>query len=242
MLRTWQQPSAATVNLLAVDTSTEACSCALWVDGVCREIFELAPRRHGELLLGMAEQLLADAELSVADLDALAFGRGPGSFTGVRIATGAIQGLAFALELPVAPISSLQALAQGVTRELHHSSVLAGFDARMNEVYWGAYRLTSAGVVEPVGTELVCPPDRVPVPDDGEWFGAGSAWQSYGEQLRGAVGAQLIGMEPERYPHARDLAVLGAAAVARDQVVPAHEALPVYLRDSVTHVNSGPRS
>ncbi len=230
------------MNLLAVDTSTEACSSALWVDGVCREIFELAPRRHGELLLGMADQLLADAELSLADLDALAFGRGPGSFTGVRIATGAIQGLAFALGLPVAPISSLQALAQGVARELEQSSVLAGFDARMNEVYWGAYRMTSGGVVEPVVAELVCAPENVPVPDDGEWFGAGSAWQSYGEQLRGAVGDRLAGMDPERYPHARDVAVLGAAAVARDQVVPAHEALPVYLRDSVTQVKPGPKS
>ncbi len=229
------------MNLLAFDTSTEACSCALWVDGVCREIFELAPRRHGELLLGMADQLLGDAELSLGDLDALAFGRGPGSFTGVRIATGAIQGLAFALELPVAPISSLQALAQGVARESGQSSVLAGFDARMHEVYWGAYRMASAGVVEPVVAELVCAPESVPVPDDGEWFGAGSAWQSYSEQLRGAAGDRLVGMDPERYPHARDLAVLGAAAFARGQVVPAHEALPVYLRDSVTHVEPGPK-
>lgn len=231
------------MNLLAVDTSTEACSCALWLDEVCREIFELAPRRHGELLLGMAEKLLADAELSLADMDALAFGRGPGSFTGVRIATGAIQGLAFALELPVAPISSLQALAQGVVRELEHKAVLAGFDARMNEVYWGAYRMTSGGVVEPIVAELVCAPECVPVPDAGEWFGAGSAWQSYGEQLRGAVGDRLVGMDPERYPHARDVAVLGAAAAARGQVVPAHEALPVYLRDSVTHAKKpGPKS
>ncbi len=196
----------------------------------------MAPRRHGELLLGMADRLLADAELSLADLDALAFGRGPGSFTGVRIATGAIQGLAFALELPVAAISSLQALAQGVARELEQSSVLAGFDARMHEVYWGAYRMTSEGVVEPIVAELVCAPENVPVPEDGEWFGAGSAWQSYGEQLRGVAGDRLVGMDPERYPHARDVAVLGAAAVARGQGVPAHEALPVYLRDSVTQV------
>ncbi len=230
------------MNLLAVDTSTDACSCAIWVDGACREIFELAPRRHGELLLGMADRLLADAELSLGDLDALAFGRGPGSFTGVRIATGAIQGLAFALELPVAPVSSLQALAQGVARELDQTSVLAGFDARMDEVYWGAYGMTGQGVVEPRVAELVCAPERVPVPADGEWFGAGSAWQRYGEQLRKTVGDRLTGMDPGRHPHAWDVAVLGAAAAARGQVVAAHEALPVYLRDSVTRVKSASKS
>lgn len=235
-------PPDTHVNLLAVDTSTESCSCALWVDGACREIFELAPRRHGELLLGMADRLLADAELSAGDLDALAFGRGPGSFTGVRIATGAIQGLAFALELPVAAISSLQALAQGVARELEQASVLAGFDARMDEVYWGAYSMTAEGLVEPSVAELVCAPESVPVPDEGEWFGAGSAWQRYGEQLREMVGDRLTGMDPERYPHARDVAVLGAAAAARGEVVAAHEALPVYLRDSVTRIKSASKS
>ncbi len=227
------------MKLLAVDTSTEACSCAIWIDGACREIFELAPRRHGELLLGMANQLLADAGLSRADLDALAFGRGPGSFTGVRIATGMVQGLAFALELPVAPISSLQALAQGVARELNRDSVLAGFDARMHEVYWGAYRKQPDGVVEPLLAESVCPPQDVPVPDAGDWFGAGSAWQSYREQLQAVVGDRLLGMDAERFPHAWDVAVLGATAVARGRIVPAERALPVYLRDSVTQGATG---
>ena len=222
------------MKLLAVDTSTDACSCALWLDGACQELFELAPRRHGELLLGMAERLLADAELSRSHLDALAFGRGPGSFTGVRIATGMVQGLAYALELPVAPISSLQALAQGVSRELGQDAVLAGFDARMHEVYWGAYRLGAEGIVQALLAESVCLPGNVPVPNDGEWFGAGSAWRSYGEQLRAVVGARLVGMDPEHYPHARDVAELGAAAAARGETVAAAQALPVYLRDAVT--------
>ncbi len=222
------------VRLLAVDTSTEACSCALWIDGACREIFELAPRRHGELLLGMVERLLADAGLPRSALDALAFGRGPGSFTGVRIAAGMVQGIAFALDIPVAPVSSLQALAQGVARELNKPSVLAGFDARMHEVYWGAYRMAPEGIVQPEIPDVVCPPDQVPVPERGEWFGAGSAWHSYRDQLRGLIGDRLAGMDSERCAHAQDVAVLGAAAAGRGELVPAAQALPVYLRDSVT--------
>ncbi len=221
------------MNLLAIDTSTDACSCALWQDGACREVFELAPRRHGELILGMAERLLTDAGITLKELDALAFGRGPGAFTGVRIATGVVQGIAFAIERPVAPVSSLQAMAQGVARELDQDSVLAAFDARMNEVYWGAYRRSESGVVEPVTEETVCAPEHVPVPSEGNWFGAGQGWESYRASLLRATASRLIGVDPNRYPHARDVATLGAAAVDRGDVVAAEQALPVYLRDKV---------
>ncbi len=222
------------MNLLAVDTSTEACSCALWIEGACCEIFELAPRRHGELLLGMVERLLADAEIARSALDVLAFGRGPGSFTGVRIATGMVQGIAFALDVPVAPVSSLQALAQGVSRELQRDSVLAGLDARMQEVYWGVYRMAPEGVTEPLLAESVCPPESAPIPHDGEWFGAGSAWSSYRDTLVDAVGDRLADFDAERYPHAQDVAVIGAAAASQGRLVTADKALPVYLRDTVT--------
>jgi len=220
------------LNLLAVETSTEACSCALMLEGACQELFELAPRRHGELMLPMMDRLLADAGIGLADLDALAFGRGPGAFTGVRIATAAVQAIAFARDLPVAPVSSLQALAQGAYRELGHEAVLAAFDARMNEVYWGAYQLRPP-LLEPALPEQVCAPEAVPVPEGGTWFGVGMGWASYREPLAARVKGALAGMAPERYPHAQDVAVLGAALAARGGLVPAELALPVYLRDKV---------
>jgi len=226
-------PKTRPVKLLAVDTSSDACSCALWIDEDCREIFEMAPQRHGERLLPMMDRLLADAGLSVGQLDALAFGRGPGSFTGVRIAAGAVQGIAFAADLPVAPVSSLRAMAQGVYRVLAKGAVLAAFDARMGEVYWGAYRADGTPLVAPLGREAVCAPDAVAVPPVGTWFGAGRGWGAYRDTLTAAAGDRLAGVDPERYPHAWDVATLGAAAAAQGALVGAEQALPVYLRDKV---------
>jgi len=193
----------------------------------------MAPQRHGERLLPMMDQLLAGAGLSVGQLDALAFGRGPGSFTGVRIAAGAVQGIAFAADLPVAPVSSLGALAQGVYRVLGREAVLAAFDARMGEVYWGAYRAEGSPLVVPVGQEVVCAPGAVTVPPAGDWFGAGRGWGAYRERLTEVAGERLAGVDPDRYPHAWDVATLGAAAAAEGGLVGAEQALPVYLRDKV---------
>lgn len=181
----------------------------------------------------MMDRLLANAGIGLAKLDVLAFGRGPGSFTGVRIATAAVQAIAFARDLPVAPVSSLQALAQGAYRELGYEAVLAAFDARMKEVYWGAYRLQRPSLLEPVLAEQVCAPEAVPVPEGGTWFGVGMGWASYRESLAARVKGALAGTAPEHYPHARDVAVLGEALAARGALVPAELALPVYLRDKV---------
>ncbi|NNJ83882.1 MAG: tRNA (adenosine(37)-N6)-threonylcarbamoyltransferase complex dimerization subunit type 1 TsaB, partial [Gammaproteobacteria bacterium] len=134
------------MKILAIDTATDACSVSLHMDGQYRDSHEIAPRKHAEILLPRIEALLSAAALSPRDLDALAFGRGPGAFTGVRIATGVIQGLAFGADLPVVPISSLHALAQGAWRERGEKNILAAFDARMGEVYWGAYQLDTTEV------------------------------------------------------------------------------------------------
>ncbi|UCE90616.1 MAG: tRNA (adenosine(37)-N6)-threonylcarbamoyltransferase complex dimerization subunit type 1 TsaB, partial [Pseudomonadota bacterium] len=128
------------MKLLAIETATEACSVALAVDGDVRDRFEIAPRGHAGLVLPMAKALLAEAGLGLRELDALVFGRGPGAFTGLRIAAGVVQGLAYGAELPVVPVSSLATLAQGVSAQTGASDVLAVFDARMGEVYWGAFR------------------------------------------------------------------------------------------------------
>nr|VFJ43097.1 MAG: tRNA threonylcarbamoyl adenosine modification protein YeaZ [Candidatus Kentron sp. FM] len=377
------------MKILAIDTATDACSVALHLDGDYREIHELAPRRHAEILLPRIRTLLSEAALSLRDLDALAFGRGPGAFTGVRIATGVIQGLAFGADLPVVPISSLHALAQGAWRERGEGNVLAAFDARMGEVYWGAYRLDAAGDNEggtlpclpcaalpqitstsldnrqqpfdeslehnrrtlpcaalpqttstsldnpqqpfdesqehnrrtlpcaalpqttstsldnpqqpfdesqehnrrtlpcaalpqttstsldnpqqpfgepqehnrrtlpcaalvPVIRECVCAPDKVPLPQgplsqgqsegiSAGWFGVGEGWRTYGEILCRELARRSHGgtprpvtMEPDRYPHARDIATLAIAALDRGESVAAEHAQPVYLRDRVT--------
>ena len=124
------------MKILALDTSTEACSAALLIDTEIHQRYEVAPREHGALILPMIETLLSEAGCAPTQLDALAFGRGPGAFVGVRIATGVAQGIAFAADLPVIPVSSLAAMAQSV----EHGNVYSAIDARMNEVYWGAYR------------------------------------------------------------------------------------------------------
>nr|VFK52112.1 MAG: tRNA threonylcarbamoyladenosine biosynthesis protein TsaB [Candidatus Kentron sp. TUN] len=228
-------------SILAIDTSTEVCSVALYLDGQYLESHKLAPRRHAEILLPEIEELLSRAALSLRDLDGLAFGRGPGAFTGVRIATGVIQGLAFGAELPVVPISSLQALAQGAWREYKKRNILTAFDARMDEVYWGAYRIDDGNFAVSTIDECVCAPGKVMLPikrvPDG-WFGVGEGWAKYADVLSRVVAQQsdygLTGMEPNCYPHARDVATLAAAAMERGEVVTAEQAQPVYLRNRVT--------
>lgn len=227
------------MKLLAIDTAAEACSAALFLDGETESRFVIAPRQHGELILGMLDELLTCAGLRLSDLDALAFGRGPGAFTGVRIATGVIQGVAFGADLPVVPVSDLAALAQRHFRENAHRRVLSAFDARMGEVYWGAFAIDSDRLARPVGSEQVAAPHQVSVPEGEGWHGAGSGWASYGDALRQRVGAGLASMTPELLCHAQDVAVLGVAGFLEGQAVPAEQALPVYLRDQVAWKKSG---
>ncbi|NIR32111.1 MAG: tRNA (adenosine(37)-N6)-threonylcarbamoyltransferase complex dimerization subunit type 1 TsaB [Gammaproteobacteria bacterium] len=222
------------MNLLAIETATEACSCALLAEQGQWTAWEMAPRRHAELILAMVAQLLETSGYALEELDGIAFGRGPGAFTGVRIAAGVAQGLAFGAELPVVPVSSLRALAQGVLRERGAERVLAALDARMGEVYWGTFARGPAGLMLPVNEECVCAPEQAPLPRDARgWFAAGTGWERHGEVLRRVVGEPLVGEEPRRCPHALDVAVLGADLLASGGGVPPEAALPVYLRDRV---------
>ncbi len=222
------------MKLLAIETATEACSCALIAGEAQWTAWELAPRRHAELILAMVAQLLEQSGHALEALDAIAFGRGPGSFTGVRIAAGVAQGLAFGAGLPVAPVSSLHALAQGALRERGVERVLVALDARMGEVYWGAFARGPGGLMVPANGECVCAPEQIPLPGDTSgWFAAGPGWERHGEVLRRTLGQPLVGEEAQRYPHALDVAVLGADVVASGGGVPAEAALPLYLRDRV---------
>lgn len=227
-----------TIKILAIDTSTEACSAALLCDAQVHDRYQFAPREHGRLILKMIDEVLADAGLSLKQLDALAFGRGPGAFTGVRIATGVIQGLAFGADLPVLPVSSLAALAQGAARQHDATRALAALDARMGEIYWGVYQSDAAGLMVEVEAERVCPAQLIEIPAGTGWFGVGSGFAAYAEILRERLGAALADCAPDAYPQARDVAVLGAAALARGEGVSAELALPVYLRDNVVQTRA----
>ncbi|MCW8917673.1 MAG: tRNA (adenosine(37)-N6)-threonylcarbamoyltransferase complex dimerization subunit type 1 TsaB [Gammaproteobacteria bacterium] len=221
------------MKLLALETATEACSAALYLDGEISERYQLAPREHTALILPMVDGLLAEAGLPRSQLDAVAFGCGPGAFTGVRIATGVAQGIAFALELPVVPVSTLATLAQGAQREFGWRQVAAAIDARMGEVYWGSFTVDEAGVMQPDGEERVCPPGEVPLLHEHQWHGIGSGWQSYASELAQRQGVAMVDARGDYYPHALDVATLAVAALARGEGLPAEQALPRYLRDQV---------
>lgn len=222
------------MKLLALETATEACSAAVWVDGAVLERYELAPRRHAALILPMIESVLAEAELTLHQLDALAVGRGPGAFTGVRIAISLIQGIAFASDLPVAPISTLAALALGAVRETGQKRIAAALDARMGEVYWGTWAFAGE-TMELSGDEQVCAPSQVIAPP-GEWFGVGSGWTAYAPIL--AQRLTVSGWRDNHYPHAGDVARLAADPCRRGEWMTAEQVLPVYLRNEVVKQQS----
>ncbi|WP_116828477.1 tRNA (adenosine(37)-N6)-threonylcarbamoyltransferase complex dimerization subunit type 1 TsaB [Pseudomonas syringae] len=216
-------------TLLALDTATEACSVALLHDGKVLSHYEVIPRLHAQRLLPMIKSLMAEAGIAMSALDAIAFGRGPGAFTGVRIAIGVVQGLAFALERPVLPVSNLAVLAQRAWREHGVSQVASAIDARMDEVYWGCYH-ERAGEMRLLGDEAVMAPELATLPAhaSGQWFGAGTGW-GYAERIP----LSLAGHDAAMLPHAQDLLTLATFAWHRGEALPADDAQPVYLRDKV---------
>lgn len=229
------------MKILALDTSTEACSAAL-LDGT--ELFSrytVQPRKHAELILPMLEEILAEAELALDQLDALAFGCGPGSFTGVRIAAATAQGVAASANLAVIPVSSLAAIAQRAVDEYGMEKIASAIDARMGEVYWGCFRRDSEGLVEEAGQECVIAPQEVPVPQDSGWRGAGSGWSAYADDLTARLGAALSDYEAGLFPHASAIARLAARDFQAGKKIPAGLALPVYLRNQVARRPVPPR-
>src|SRR5215213_1786113 len=222
------------MKLLAVETATEGCSAALLTDGFIHSRFEVAPRGHAEIVLPMCQSVLTEADATLAQLDAIAFGRGPGSFTGVRIAAGIAQGIAFALDLPVVPISYLAALAQEVMTKEDSAKVLTAIDARMNEVYWGCYqRDEQGGYARLIDEEHVSKPEQVAVSVESNWYGAGSGWAIYRDSLAQRLGSALEGFDGELLPKARFIATLAEIAYRGGLAVSAEQAQPVYLRDKV---------
>ncbi|MFE8709738.1 tRNA (adenosine(37)-N6)-threonylcarbamoyltransferase complex dimerization subunit type 1 TsaB [Aeromonas allosaccharophila] len=222
------------LKILAVDTATEACSAALLVGDKLFSRWEEAPRDHTRKILPMVQAVLDDAGISLSDLDAIAFGRGPGSFTGVRIGIGVAQGLAFGAGVPLIGISTLAAMAQGAYRRDGAEQVLTAIDARMNEVYFGRYELLD-GRMQLVGDEVVSDPAAL-VDVRGKQAGrvtcVGTGFETYGEILSGL--ADELAVSQVRFPAAEDMLPLARAAWLAGEAVPVEQATPVYLRDKVT--------
>ena len=217
------------MKLLAFELATEGCSVALWLDGEVRERFELAPRRHAELALPWAEDLLRDAGVRRNELDAIAVGRGPGAFTGVRLAIAVAQGIALALDRPVVPVSTLAALAL----QANAPRVLAAIDARMDEVYVAAFERRGDDVVL-LDRERVARPDAVVLPGDAnDWAGIGTGFGAVDGTLQRTLGSRFARIDASALPHAADIARLGALAFQRGEGVAPERAEPAYLRDNV---------
>ncbi|MDP2111889.1 MAG: tRNA (adenosine(37)-N6)-threonylcarbamoyltransferase complex dimerization subunit type 1 TsaB [Thiobacillus sp.] len=216
------------MKLLVIDTSTEYCSAALWLDGCIQARRVLAGQRHSSLLLPMVDELLRESDISLRQLDGIGYGAGPGSFTGLRIACAVTQGLAFGADLPVVGVSTLESIAQQTGAE----QVLTVLDARMAEVYWAAYRRDVAGW-DAVSEPQLALPESVTVPAGGEWVGAGNGFTVLGDVLRPRLAAQLARIDDTLMPDAAAMAPLAARAFERGEGMDVALAAPIYLRDKV---------
>jgi tRNA threonylcarbamoyladenosine biosynthesis protein TsaB len=215
-------------KLLAIDTATEACSAALWVDGTVYAQDAQAPNRHSELLLPMIEDVLARGAITLDQLDAVAWGRGPGAFTGLRIGAAIVQGMAFGCDIPVISVSSLHALAQ------RHkvSQVLVAIDARMEQVYWACYR-REGGHMTRIGNERLTSPQGIVAPHGGRWLAVGSGWDRYLAEMKAVLSGVPVCHIVDCCPHAEQVAEIAARVYSRGGSVPADLAQPCYLRNRV---------
>jgi tRNA threonylcarbamoyladenosine biosynthesis protein TsaB len=265
------------MKLLAFETATEACSVALYLDGEIIERHEIAPRLHAEYVLPWAEALLAEAGVKRSQLDAIAVSRGPGAFTGVRLAIAIAQGIALALHKPIVAVSTLQAIAAALPPPLprspkgtffgaqgrggegssHHPEsfrtptspppslplpsqgegqkqrILAAIDARMGEVYVGAFERQGDELIA-ISTEVVAAPDKVVLPDnEGGWHAVGTGFSAADGALQSRLGSQLISVDASVLPHAADVARLAIAAYARGEAMAPERLEPAYLRNNV---------
>lgn len=216
------------LKILAFETSTELCSAALWLDGRVDAREEVAGQRHSDLLLPMIDALLASHGLKAAELDCIAFGSGPGSFTGLRIACGVAQGIAFGVNVPVVGIGTLLALAAASQAE----RAVCCLDARMGEVYHAAYE-RRGGDWHELHEPGLCKPDAVPELPAGTWTGCGSGFAVHRAALERCYAGKLVGVIDNLAPHAREIAVLAAVEFARGKALSAELAAPLYVRNKV---------
>ena len=219
------------MKILAIETSTEACSASLDIDDSCISRYKIAPRKHTELILPMIDSLLQEADIGVNSLDAIAFGCGPGAFTGVRIAVGVTQGLAYPHDIPVIPVSTLATLAQQFSEKYDHIAV--AIDARMKEIYWGLYKVSKDNLAETIKKEKVCLPKNISSPADGDWLGVGSGWKIYAKDIESEFKCKIIDIKDDAYPHAKNVIQLAKPSYINGKFISADRASPTYLRDKI---------
>ncbi|HSG60172.1 MAG TPA: tRNA (adenosine(37)-N6)-threonylcarbamoyltransferase complex dimerization subunit type 1 TsaB [Pseudomonadales bacterium] len=219
-------------TILALESSADACSVALWRHGEIQQMFELAPRQHTRLMLPLVDQLLSKCQCSLADIDAYAFGAGPGSFTGLRIAVGIVQGLAFAVDRPVVAVPSLHALALTAVRELNiqpGQTIAVAVDARMDEVYWACFSVTSDGA-EPQDEVDILPHAAVPELQ-GDFIAVGSGW---GLEALAPMAVNASAVYHDLAPQAYDLLPLAVQLFELGETTSAADAAPHYIRNTVS--------
>lgn len=226
------------MKLLAVETATEACSAALSINGELLERFELAPRTHTKLILPMIDELMNEAGLTINQLDGLAFGCGPGSFTGIRIATGVIHGIALGADLPIARISTLRAMAQELFERTEANIAFSAIDARMDEIFWGVYQRNNDNLAELLEEESVTPIQHLHCATEKTGIGIGSAWKVHATALTEKLAKQIQRYETDNLPRAAMIARLGVADFKKGLAVPVEHAMPVYLRDKVAQTEA----
>ncbi|MGP1952796.1 MAG: tRNA (adenosine(37)-N6)-threonylcarbamoyltransferase complex dimerization subunit type 1 TsaB [Arsenophonus sp. ET-KM2-MAG3] len=217
--------------ILAIDTTSEACSVAVWCDGKIFNQFEVSPRGHTKKILPMVRQCLIEANLDLQHIDVLAFGQGPGSFTGIRITIGVAQGLAFGANLPMIGISSLLTIAQGASRQSGAKKILVAIDARMGEIYSACYELKMDGYWKGEETEAVLKPEKFLVTINSlsdQWTIAGTGWSAY--PILRMTNLNLL--ESNIYlPDAKDMLVLALKKLKKCKTINPEEAQPIYLRN-----------
>ena len=219
------------MNILAIDTATEYCSAALSIDGDIIETGKEMARGHSDYILSMVEQVLADSGMTLNECDAIAFDKGPGSFTGIRIGAGVAQGLAFGKDLPVVPVSSLHALAL----QCDGDYIAAAIDARMQQIYSACFKRTGQNQFQSLTSETVMQPDAVSLEQNRNWTAIGSGWDRYGETIKNKFPGIEIDVVSGRYPHAKDIALIAAGVVADGGAIEPEFGFPEYIRDKVTN-------
>lgn len=221
------------MKILAIDTSTEACSAALYIDGELIERYLVAPRKHIELLKPMVDEVMKAAEVDVSELTGLAFGAGPGSFAGLRVACAFVQGMGAGLEIPVVPVSTLKAMAQQVLDTHPDRTVLVMLDAKMKEVYWGVYRLEDKEVIT-VLPEQVTKIEEIPnftgIVGLANIIGAGDGWNVTPNWVE-ALQPEFI--EKNVYPRAGEIALLSIDDFENGMALDADQVSPIYLRNNI---------
>jgi tRNA threonylcarbamoyladenosine biosynthesis protein TsaB len=220
------------MNLLAIDTSTDFCSVAASRGEALFSRHERAGQRQAETILGMVDEVLAEAHIELAQIHGIAYGEGPGSFTGLRIAAGVTQGLALARGIGVIGVGSLLALSEEAAKDAASGRVIACLDAHMGEVYHAAYRRAGAGWEE-VSAPGLYRPEAVPVAPGGNWTGCGDGFAAYRERLAARLGECVSAIRPEAVPSARAVLKLAMPRFAAGEAKDAATAVPVYLRDKV---------